>query len=230
MDQQTLDNAMTAAATPADGPPDAREARRAELSKPGDTGIWSTDPAKQAAARAELKQLFRAPESIAAEADAAAKATPAQKELAELRNNPKLYDKHDPEQPKLAQRLKQLLAAEDTPDERQSLVDSGIEGARRLYNLDPPAAILKHQQAAYEERFSGHEQDLLLYARSEGLDTQTVADLRDYGVEMGMRLDGQRMTADDEAAFRKAFTGRLSKDQVDLLVKFWKLQVEGGAA
>jgi hypothetical protein len=229
---QIIANAAAAAATPATGPTiDAVEQQRLEITKHPD---WFGGGPEKPKLLERMRRLTSAPEVIAAEdqakADAAAKLTPAQKELADLRNNPKLYDKHDPEQPKLAQRLKQLLAAEDTTEERQALADSGIEGARRLFNLDPPAAILKHQQADYEERFAGHEQDLLLYARSEGLDTKTVTELRDYGVEMGVRLDGQRMSADDEAAFRKAFTGRLSKDQQDLLVKFWKVQVEGGTS
>jgi len=59
--------------------------------------------------------------------------------------------------------------------------------------------------------------------------TKVVGELRDYGVKRAMTLDGKRMTEADETHFHKTFDKSLSKAQRDLLVKWWKSNVEGAA-
>ena len=143
-DDTILNNAMEEAGTPANETPDVREARRQQIM--AERKYWAGGP-KTKALRDEMARIVADPGAIAKQdatrADATPKLSATERELAELRNNPKLYDKNDPEQPKLVQRLKQLIAASDTPAERAAIEGADLTDHRAVYGLqEPDEAVL----------------------------------------------------------------------------------------
>jgi hypothetical protein len=257
MSDPVIENAQQAANTPANQAPDERapaqqqqdpaaprqqtpapsEARRKELNRPGDDGIWSTNPKKQAAARSELQRLMRSPDAVAAEeqkkTEADAALSPAEKKISELRKSDAFWFKNHPDHAKVMQEYRAALVAAETPEEQQALVAGGIEGVRRAVGLDAPQDIVtlgKDSATAYRESYAGHEATLLLQARAEGWDTKLAGDLRDHGVRLGLEIGarGTPMTADEVAAFKHKFRGRLTEAQADRLIQWFQQSVVGG--
>ena len=67
--------------------------------------------------------------------------------------------------------LKKWLVSEESPEERQALVDEGAKGARAIYGLDVPRNIevlCKEAVTTYSADYEDHEADLLRHTRSEG--------------------------------------------------------------
>jgi len=86
-----------------------------------------------------------------------------------------------------------------------------------------PKSMLK----TYEEEYSGHEQDFLAEARTQGLDARVVRELRDYGINMAIAVEGRPVTAEAMDAFAKKFSGRLKPGQITALRAWWRSKVQG---
>jgi hypothetical protein len=233
MDQQTLDNAMAAEATRADGPPDAREARRAELSKPGDAGIWSADPAKQRAAREELQQIMRSPEAIAAEQEAAAKIPASEKRRAELTRELTARDsKLTPEE--RAERTAELrkLLATDTEDpasaNAEGVLQAGedvnewAETMRSRFGIEQPKLYTVERGADFDY----HEGNALAFLAREGASPEVVQDIyRDFHEA----IDNGTGVLDDTALdyLAKKYEGKLGAKAVATLRKWYVDEIRG---
>jgi hypothetical protein len=205
--------------------------------------FWK-DGAKSKALREEMKALLAAPEEKSAEAPKPEapkpeapkppEPSPAEKKIAALRRHPSFYDQRHPDHRKTMVEYRAAIAAGDTPEERQALVDGGIEAARSLFALDVPReiAVMGREIAArYDEGFSEHEADLLRHARAEGWDRKLAGDLRDYGVRLGLEIAsrGTQMTDAEVADFQRKFKGKISEAQATQLVSWFKARVVGGA-
>jgi hypothetical protein len=230
--ENIINDAAAAAASPANDAPDAREAERISVTKS------LIDPAlpphERAAKLDQLRRITSDPDALAREdaqrVEREAKVPASEKRRQEITRRLISDDLKKDERERLTRELRELVASQDTPEERERLVESGIKGARQLYNLAPPPEVPAFQLQQYEEEYSGHEQDLLLWSRSEGLAANTVKDLRDYGVKLGVSLEGKRMSDDDVKEFKTKFASRLTPSQSDLLLRWWRTEVEGGAS
>jgi hypothetical protein len=206
-------NAQAAAATPADGPPAEQQDTRPYPVRWAEAKQAETDTARTAAVE---------------------KLSPVEQKIATLRKHPAFYDKNHPDNAKVMAEYRKALAEGDTPEERQTLVDSGVKGAREVFSLDVPrdiAVLGKDVAAVYEEQYANHEAELLRHARSEGWDKSLASDLRDYGVRLGIAIGdrGTPMTVDEVAEFKRTFNGRLTETQQDRLLKWFQQNVVGGA-
>src|SRR5262245_8522192 len=124
-----------------------------------------------------------------------------------------------------------LVARGETPAEREAILESGVVGAREHYGLDIPKAIPKFQHEEYESAWSSHEGDFLHSARIEGFDKATAGALRDYGIDLGLRIAerGTGLKPEEAEAVGERLKG-LSKAQQDLLLTWFKEYVVGGPA
>jgi hypothetical protein len=181
-------NAMNAANTPANGAPEEREARRQAITRDLVGGnLSATDR------RARLDELRRltTDDAVLARQDrerteAEANRTPPERELADLKKNPKLYEKTDPDQPMLVARLRQLLAASETADERAARTNATPEERRAQYGVGDPS-LPKPWLDQYNEAYIGHESALYDVAHEHGLAAAQVRGLRDAAVELAHR-------------------------------------------
>ncbi len=81
-----------------------------------------------------------------------------------------------------------------------------------------------HEQ--YDREYSGHEQDFLLAAREDGLDSKLVGELRDAGIRLAIEAEGRPVTDEAWAAVVKRFEGRLTEKQFESLRRWWISSVE----
>jgi hypothetical protein len=130
-------------------------------------------------------------------------------------------DRLHPDYQKVVTEYRAAVAAADTTEERQRLIDSDVADVRAICNLQVPTAIKAAGAEAvqnFETEYSGHDQDFLLHARAEGGDKPLVNELREYGVRLGMEIAGRGtggMTAAEVDAFRDTFKGKLSATQLN---------------
>ena len=229
-----IEQAQTAAASPATGAPDERavEAQRIALQK----DLHGPDPIKSRAALAAIQRLGRTPEVAAAEdqkrADAETKRSPAEQRVKRANQNLALWDSKNPGHEAAKKELREALAAATTPEETQAMQDAPLESHREAFGLAAPdeRVLPKAYQEEYENEFSGWESDFLLSARRAGLDSKLVGELRDAGIRMVIEAEGNAVTEEAWSVMEKRFAGRLTANQFSALKTWWRSSVEGGGA
>jgi hypothetical protein len=239
MDEQVIANAQHAANTPASGPPPAAPPA---ATTPVQERRQQPPPTHEqlkaaAAARFEANQKERADAAVKAAAErervAAEKLSPAEQRVKKANANPALWDPKAEGHDAARQELRAALAAGDSQEERQRLVEGGVKSAREVFTLDAPMDILtlgKEAAENYDQNFSDHEAALLRHARAEGWDRSLASDLRDHGVRLGLEISerGTSMTADEVAQFKAKFKGRLTEAQQTQLLTWFRQNVVGG--
>jgi hypothetical protein len=160
-------NAAAAAETPASGPPAPELSHNEQVAK--------DNAAKETARVAAL--------------------SPTEREIEEIRRNPKFFAKNDPEQQRLVQRLKQLVTQQTTADEAREWSEAPLATKREFYDLAPPTlpAVIAE---VYEENYGWAESELITMARNEGLQSAVVRDLRDEAVKLALQVDGRPLPDD----------------------------------
>jgi hypothetical protein len=128
--------------------------------------------------------------------------------------------------------LRKLLSDAATPEEQAAVRDAPLESHREVFGLTIPdeRVLPRVYQEQYEREFSGHEQDFLLAARENGLDSRLVGELRDAGIRMAIEADGKPVSDQAWAKLGKRFAGRLTANQFKSLRTWCRNSVERGGA
>jgi hypothetical protein len=225
-----IQNAMAAAETPASGPPaaDPTEGRRNAIMAEAD--YWADGP-KTKSLRDEMRRLVNGEQPAARPSNEQQEVPAGIEARLKLLNDPKnTFGIHasDPKVQAAAMvELRKLVAAQDTPEQAKAFDEAPLAQQREMYGLEPPT-LAKPLLLDYEENFAGWESDLLVAAKADGLDARTVRELRDLGIELGMKVDGAPLPEEvlDDALAR--FGKRLNERQRAGLKSYWR-RIEGGA-
>jgi hypothetical protein len=147
---------------------------------------------------------------------------PNERRLEELRKwGSPIYDSNDPKHNDAMTELRRLLAAERTPEEQAEFDDLPIGELRHVHGLEEPRLI-----PALQERWdSDQEANFISYADSEGMDKALVRDLYAWYVRKGASTLGD-FTDDDIAEFREKFGRRLTRWQIDQLIRWHQSGVQ----
>jgi len=134
----------------------------------------------------------------------------------------------DTERAPKTRELRELVAGMATAGERQAMQDAPLEEHREVFGLTVPdeRVMPKAWREEYETEYGGHESDFLLAARQHGLDSKLVGELRDTGIRMAIEAEGKPVSDEAWAATAKRFEGRLTKEQLTALRKWWRSNVE----
>jgi hypothetical protein len=229
-----IENAQNAVNTPASGPPpvDAAEQRRQDLNRPGDEGIWSTDPIKQRRAVDELKALARSPEAVAAEdqkrAEATAKLSPAEQTIATLRKHPAFYDQKHAEHGEIQRQYRSAIFAGMTDEERTNLADAPASEIRAMYGVKDPREILQPSQ---RDQWNGdeHQVEAVLFLAREGVDGSVIQEMSEHAIKRISAYGGERLPDHEIERFVAKYKGKVSEGTLKTLVQWFRTEVEDGA-
>jgi hypothetical protein len=214
MTDAIIANAQAAAATPASGPPDAAIA----------------------AAQTKLNEMTGGRYAKTLEARAAAEAAPKpaapdaqeqrRQEITKLLVTKQF--KNDDEKAALTRELKQIVAGQETADEKAQRESKTLEERREEFGIKAPSRLHGHEVEAYVTDYGAWEGSLFDVARTEGLSGPVVGHLRDAAIDLG-RVVGDRGTPatkeELDGVFNKLNVPAVSRPA---LAKLWK-QLEGGA-
>lgn len=202
-----ITNAQNAAATPANEPP---------------------SPVRERPGVGEQIRLDRERTAREAKAVNETKMSPAEQRVKKANANPALWDTKHKDHDAARKELREAVARATTPEEKQSMKDAPLESHREAFGLTVPdeRVLPKHMLEDYDRDFSGHEQDFLLGARSAGLDSKLVGELRDAGIRMAMAAEGRPVSEEAWSAMEKRFAGRLTAKQFASLKAWWRSSVE----
>jgi hypothetical protein len=244
MGDSVIRQAEAAAADPANGAPDVREARRAEIAR--DPDFLNAGPRK-AALLSEMRALTGVGKNEPTRADLtrslmdrdlpAADRTEKSKELrADLNEEHRTKLTKALLDPNLsasdrAEKLRELretLGRLETDDERDARLAAD---PRERYSMKDPKAYASNKEwvAAYDQDFRTYETDLADVAHAEGFDAPMVRGLRDAAIELGQQV----VDRGDKPATAEELTRAFDKLRVPAksrpaLVKLWR-SIEGQA-
>jgi hypothetical protein len=130
--------------------------------------------------------------------------------------------------PALVAEMKQILTRLESPEEMAAIEGASLEDHRSAFGLqDPSEGVLPRVQVEeYTREYSGHEQDFLLAARQQGLDSKLVGELRDAGIRMAIEAEGRAVSDEAWSSMQKRFEGRLTSEQFNTLTTWWRAAVE----
>jgi hypothetical protein len=95
-----------------------------------------------------------------------------------MRSPDGIYSKDPAKQKAAMAELRKMLAAEATPEEKQSIREAAGGSPQRVrLTIPDERGLPRVYQEQYEREYPGHEQDFLLAAREDGLDRKLVREL-----------------------------------------------------
>ena len=230
-----IENAQHAAATPANNPPAPAptaasvEARRQEIMKSPD---YYKDGPTTKALRAEMSKLLAsappdepvAPKQEEVKPKPEAPANDARRlEITELLVLKKYKD--TAERTALERELRQILAAQESPEEREARSNLTVRERRQEFGVKD-ASLHGPELESYNQNFAGHEVALFDVARENGLDAVQVRGLRDEAIKLG-QIIGERGKPASDAEVKAIFERlKVPASSRASLLKLWR-SVEG---
>ena len=192
-------------------------------------------PANEAPAPVEDKRPYpvRFAEQQQREKDAVAAAktaamSPGQKELEVIRKSEAFWKGNHPEHQKVMERVRQLLAAEATPEEKETKARATTSERREEYGVEPPALPPVYAQE-YERDYIGWEVPLYDVAGEHGLAAEQVRGLRDAAIDLGQVVGDTGRPASEADLVRIFDKYKVSLSARPALVALWK-KIEGTAS
>jgi hypothetical protein len=128
----------------------------------------------------------------------------------------------------LERELRQILAAQESPEEREARGNLTVRERRAEFGVKE-APLHGPELESYNQNFAGHETALFDVARENGLDAGQVRGLRDEAIKLGQIIGERGQPASDDEVKQIFERLRVPASSRASLLRLWR-QVEGGAA